>query len=43
MRVADRFRDIGKYICLLRFEFLEVWNFVYVRLWGQFFVNNKKR
>ena len=43
MRVADRFRDIGKDIGRLRFEFREVWTFVYVRLWGQFFVRKKKR
>ena len=43
MRVVGRFKDIGKDIGLLRFEFREVWSFVYARLWGQFFVNNKKR
>lgn len=40
--VKDRFSEIWRVIKLLRFEVGEIWTYIYVRCWGQFFVRKEK-
>ena len=42
-QVKSRFHDILDCIKRLRFEFGEVWTYVYVRCWGRFFIKHENK
>lgn len=42
-RVKNRFSEIWRVVRLLRFEIGEIWDYIYVRCWGRFFILNETK
>ena len=40
--VCNKFGEIGRLVKSLRYPIKEIWNFIYVRCWGRFFIKEYK-